>query len=129
MPAPTPTIPKRGARLREYRRAPFARLGGMRAAERNPPPAAPGNGVRKSRAARAAAPASRSNADEPPAFTREHLLTASDVADILQVKRTTALDYMRRGVIPARKIGRRWYALRPRLDEYIGDLFEPGPYR
>jgi hypothetical protein len=67
--------------------------------------------------------------DQTPSFTREDLLTASDVADILQIQRSTALDYMRRGVIPARKIGRRWYALRSRLDVYVGDLFDFGPYR
>jgi len=61
--------------------------------------------------------------DQAPSFTRDDLLTANDVAEVLQVKRSTALDYMRRGVIPACKIGRRWYALRSRLDAHIGDLF------
>ena len=51
-------------------------------------------------------------------FTRDDLLTPDDVAEILPVRRTTALDYMRREVIPARKIGRRWYSPRPLLDEY-----------
>lgn len=32
------------------------------------------------------------------------------VAEVPRVKRTTALDYMRRGVIPACKIGQRWYS-------------------
>lgn len=64
-----------------------------------------------------------------PSFTRGDLLTPNDVANVLQVKRSTALDYMRRGVIPARKIGRRWYALRSQLEAHIGDLFEPDPYR
>jgi len=57
-------------------------------------------------------------------FTRQDLLTANDVADVLQVQRSTALDYMRRGVIPACKIGRRWYALRSRLDAHVGNLFD-----
>jgi len=43
-------------------------------------------------------------------FTRDELLTREDVAEILRVRRTTALDYMRRGVIPARKIGKLWYS-------------------
>ena len=64
-----------------------------------------------------------------PSFTRSDLLTANDVAEILQIKRTTALDYMRRGVIPASKIGRRWYALRSRLDAYLADLFEAELHR
>jgi excisionase family DNA binding protein len=58
-------------------------------------------------------------------FTRDDLLTANDVAEVLQVQRSTALDYMRRGVIPACKIGRRWYALRSRLDAHLGNLFDP----
>jgi excisionase family DNA binding protein len=53
------------------------------------------------------------------AFSREDLLTAEEVAEILRLKRATALDYMRRGVIPAFKLGRRWYSLRPRLDAYL----------
>jgi excisionase family DNA binding protein len=56
---------------------------------------------------------------EQPAFSREDLLTATEVAEVLRLKRTTALDYMRRGVIPAFKLGRQWYALRPRLDAYV----------
>jgi excisionase family DNA binding protein len=54
-----------------------------------------------------------------PAFSREELLTADEVAEILRLKRATALDYMRRGVIPAFKLGRRWYSLRPRLDDHL----------
>jgi excisionase family DNA binding protein len=57
-------------------------------------------------------------------FSREDLLTANDVAEILRVKRTTALDYMRRGVIPACKIGRRWYSAKPLLDRHLDDLFD-----
>jgi Helix-turn-helix domain len=62
--------------------------------------------------------------DEQLHFTREDLLTPDDVASILRVRRTTAIDYMRRGVVPARKIGRRWYSPKPLLDEYLQRLFE-----
>lgn len=41
-----------------------------------------------------------------PAFSREELLTVDEVADVLRVKKATATDYMRRGVIPAFKLGR-----------------------
>lgn len=122
---PTPSSPRR----RGYRQGAFARLGGMRADRRNRPPAAlVANGARLARAARPVR-AIEAQVDQAPSFTREDLLTANDVADILQVKRSTALDYMRRGVVPARKIGRRWYALRSRLDAHIGDLFDLEPYR
>ena len=57
-------------------------------------------------------------------FTRDELLTPDDVAEILRVQRTTALEYMRRGVIPARKIGRLWCSPRSLLDEYLTSLFE-----
>jgi excisionase family DNA binding protein len=62
-------------------------------------------------------------------FSREDLLTADEVAEVLRLKRTTALDYMRRGVIPAFKLGRRWYALRPRLDAYLSSASEPSGRR
>lgn len=57
-------------------------------------------------------------------FTRDELLTPDDIAEILRVQRTTALEYMRRGVIPARKIGKLWYSPRALLDEHLTSLFE-----
>ena len=56
-------------------------------------------------------------------FTRDDLLSPDDVAGILGVKRTTALEYMRRGVVPACKIGKLWYSPRPLLDEHLTSLF------
>jgi hypothetical protein len=56
-------------------------------------------------------------------FTQDDLLTPDDVATILRVRRLTALDYMRRGVIPACKIGRFWFSPRPLLDEFLTSLF------
>lgn len=64
-------------------------------------------------------------AETHPSFSRDDLLTATEVAAVLRVKRTTALDYMRRGVVPACKIGRRWYSAKPLLDEYLDHLFDP----
>lgn len=59
-------------------------------------------------------------------FSREQLLTPNDVAQILRIKRTTALDYMRRGVVPGCKIGRQWYAPKPLLDSHLDQLFSSG---
>ena len=56
-------------------------------------------------------------------FSREGLLTPSGVAAVLGVKRSTAMNYMRREVVPAQKIGRNWYSPRPLLDEYLAGLF------
>jgi excisionase family DNA binding protein len=60
-----------------------------------------------------------------PAFSREELLTVDEVAAVLRVTKATATDYMRRGVIPAFKLGRSWYALRPRLDAYLEAATNP----
>jgi hypothetical protein len=62
---------------------------------------------------------------DQPTFGREDLLTADEVAEVLRLKRATALDYMRRGVHPAFKLGRRWYSLRPRLDAYLSSASQP----
>jgi Helix-turn-helix domain len=59
-------------------------------------------------------------------FAREDLLTPEALASALRVERTTAMAYMRRGAIPARKIGRFWYSSRPLLDEYLAGLFGLG---
>lgn len=58
-------------------------------------------------------------------LTREELLSAADVADVLRVERTTATIYMRRGIVPACKLGRLWYAPQPLLDGFLVELFEP----
>lgn len=60
-------------------------------------------------------------------FSRDDLLTPNDVAQILRIKRTTALDYMRRGVVPGCKIGRRWYSPKPLLDSHLDHLFDSHP--
>jgi excisionase family DNA binding protein len=64
--------------------------------------------------------------DNHPEFNREDLLTPDEVAKILSVKRSTALNYMRRGVIPAVKIGKHWYSSKPLLDEHLASLLREG---
>ena len=65
---------------------------------------------------------------EETTLTRNDLLTPDDVAAILRLKRTTALDYMRRGVIPAFKLGRKWYSHRARLARHLASA-PPNSYR
>ena len=62
--------------------------------------------------------------DDQLRFTREDLLTPDEVAAILRVRRTTAIHYMRRGVVPACKIGKRWYSPKPLLEEHLEQLIE-----
>ena len=60
-----------------------------------------------------------------PAFSREELLTVDEVADVLRMKKATATDYVRRGVIPAFKLGRSWYSLGPRLNAHLEQAENP----
>lgn len=55
-------------------------------------------------------------------LTRKDLLTADEVALLLRLKRSTALDYMRRGVVPAFKLGRQWYSHRSRLATHLASV-------
>jgi excisionase family DNA binding protein len=55
-------------------------------------------------------------------ITREDVLTASDVAALLDLKPYTVKEYARRGILPGRKLGRTWRFLRPELEEAIRHL-------
>jgi excisionase family DNA binding protein len=70
-------------------------------------------------------PSPSSEATPGPAFSREELLTVDEIAEVLRVKKPTALDYMRRGVIPAFKLGRSWYSLRPQLNAHLEEAENP----
>ena len=67
-------------------------------------------------------PVGRSSGRPRSGFSREELLT---VDEVLRVKKATATDYMRRGVIPAFKPGRTWYSLRPRLNDHLESALNP----
>ncbi len=41
-------------------------------------------------------------------LTREDVLDGRQVADLLRMPISTVLEYARRGLLPARKLGRRW---------------------
>lgn len=58
----------------------------------------------------------------PPPFrglTRSEVMTAPDVADLLQLPVSTVYYLARRGELPARRLGRTWRFLRPRLEELL----------
>jgi excisionase family DNA binding protein len=44
------------------------------------------------------------------------MLTATEVAALLRVPKSTVEDWARRGVIPSRKVGRRRLYLRPSIE-------------
>jgi excisionase family DNA binding protein len=52
-------------------------------------------------------------------LTRGDVLTAREVADLLRMPTSTVYELARKGVLPARRLGRTWRFLRPRLEELL----------
>jgi len=46
-------------------------------------------------------------------------MTAREVAELLKMPASTIDELARRGEIPARRLGRTWRFLRPRLEELL----------
>jgi len=53
-------------------------------------------------------------------LTRDQVMTASEVAELLQLPVSTVYYLARRGEIPACRLGRAWRFLRPRIEELLG---------
>jgi len=52
-------------------------------------------------------------------LTAPDVLTASEVAELMRVPRSTVEDWARRGVIPSRKIGRRRLYIRSKIEALL----------
>jgi excisionase family DNA binding protein len=52
-------------------------------------------------------------------LTRDEVMTAREVAELLRMPTSTVYELARRGVLPARRLGRTWRFLRPRLEELL----------
>jgi excisionase family DNA binding protein len=50
------------------------------------------------------------------ALTRDEVMTAREVADLLKMPISTVYELARRGELPARRLGKTWRFLRPRLE-------------
>lgn len=55
----------------------------------------------------------------PRPLAREDVLDGRDVSELLHLPISTVLDYARRGVLPGRKLGRRWIFLRDELERAV----------
>jgi len=53
-------------------------------------------------------------------LTRDEVMTAREVADLLALPVSTVYELARRGDLPACRLGRTWRFLRPRLEELLG---------
>jgi excisionase family DNA binding protein len=54
-----------------------------------------------------------------PGLTREEVLTAREVAELLKMPVSTVYQLARRSELPASRLGRTWRFLRPRLEELL----------
>jgi excisionase family DNA binding protein len=52
-------------------------------------------------------------------LTRDEVMTAREVADLLRMPPSTVYELARRGELPARRLGRTWRFLRPRLEQLL----------
>jgi excisionase family DNA binding protein len=52
-------------------------------------------------------------------LTRDQVMTASEVAELLHLPVSTVYHLARQGKLPARRLGRTWRFLRPRLEELL----------
>lgn len=57
---------------------------------------------------------------QPSSLTRDEVMTAREVADLLKMPVSTIYQLARRGELPASRLGRTWRFLRPRLEELLG---------
>jgi len=55
----------------------------------------------------------------PGSLTREEVMTAREVADLLRMPTSTVYELARKGVLPASRLGRTWRFLRPRLEQML----------
>lgn len=64
---------------------------------------------------------SASAAGVPPrvGLTRDQVMTAAEVAELLQLPVSTVYHLARQGQLPASRLGRAWRFLRPRLEELL----------
>ena len=52
-------------------------------------------------------------------LTRDQVMTAAEVADLLHLPVSTVYYLARRGDLPAKRLGRTWRFMRPRLEELL----------
>jgi excisionase family DNA binding protein len=52
-------------------------------------------------------------------LTRDQVMTAREVAELLRMPTSTVYELARKGVLPASRLGRTWRFLRPRLEQLL----------
>jgi len=52
-------------------------------------------------------------------LTRDEVMTAREVAELLRMPTSTVYELARKGVLPASRLGRTWRFVRPRLEQLL----------
>ena len=52
-------------------------------------------------------------------LTRDEVMTAREVAELLRMPTSTVYELARKDVLPASRLGRTWRFLRPRLEQML----------
>lgn len=63
--------------------------------------------------------ATSAHPESPGVLTRHDVMTASEVAELLQMPVSTVYELARRGELPASRLGRTYRFLRPRLEQLL----------
>lgn len=66
-----------------------------------------------------ATPASTNGTEPAVGLTAADVMTASDAAKFLHIPVFTVYELTRRGELPAKRVGRTWRFVRPRIEEYL----------
>jgi excisionase family DNA binding protein len=72
----------------------------------------------------AGAAAAASSDQVAPRSVLDELMTAREIADILQLRVSTVEDYARRGLLPSLKVGRHRRFVRSQVEEVIAALID-----
>lgn len=62
-------------------------------------------------------------------LTRDDVLGVRDVAELLGLPRSTVHDLARRGLLPARRVGRRWLFVRDQIEAALMPLDDATAWR
>ncbi len=62
-------------------------------------------------------------------LTRDDVLGVREVAELLGLPRSTVHDLARRGLLPARRVGRRWLFVRDRIEAALAPLDDATAWR
>lgn len=59
-------------------------------------------------------------------LTRDDVMLASEVAELLRLPDSTVYDYARRDILPAHRVGRHWRFIRAEIEDWLRRSYAGG---